>query len=55
VVQALCYKPDGRGSSPDEVEILNLPNSKFFQPHYGPVFDSACNGKLPGRSRAAGA
>jgi hypothetical protein len=26
VVKALCYKPEGRGSIPDEVNFFNLPN-----------------------------
>jgi hypothetical protein len=26
LVEALCYKPEGAGSSPDEVDFFNLPN-----------------------------
>jgi hypothetical protein len=26
LVEALCYKPEGPGSNPDEVDFFNLPN-----------------------------
>jgi hypothetical protein len=44
VVKALCCKPEGRGkvagSSPDEVDFLNLPNTSG---RTGPGVDSASN------------
>jgi hypothetical protein len=42
LLEALCYKPEGRGfHSPQNHWIFQLTFS--FQQHYGPGIDSACN------------
>jgi hypothetical protein len=41
VVEALCYKPKGRGIESRKGGFIQL--TKSFQPHYGPGVDSASN------------
>jgi hypothetical protein len=41
VVEALCYKPEGGGSHPDEVDFFKFTSS--IRPHYGPGVNSASN------------
>jgi hypothetical protein len=42
LLEALCYKPEGRGFIPDEV-IGFFQFTQSFQPHYDPGVDSASN------------
>ena len=48
MVEALCYKPKGRGFD-SRWFLWNFSLAKSFRPHYGPAVDSAPNrNEVPG-------